>query len=222
MNYFHRCREATFEISVPKLVAGSALPGFWNSSYRSIINYMEQVTFGIQGIVTDSVTGAPLRAKVFIAGHDHDSSHVWSALPLGNYSRLLHAGNYNLSFTASGYYPKTVQAVNVTNLNTTVLDVKLAPLPAGIAGEELSDYLALAAYPNPAADRVILKSGRPSREDLILEIYNAQSVLLFRKKIKGDDLFNGHPLVLDKFAKGLLIIRVSGSRNSETIRLLYQ
>ena len=38
---------------------------------------MEQSLYGLRGIITDSITGLPLKAKVEIIGHDEDSSHVF-------------------------------------------------------------------------------------------------------------------------------------------------
>ncbi len=125
MNYFHQCREVTLEISNTKLVPASQLLNFWEYNHRSILNYLEEVTYGVRGIVTDTITGAPLRAQVFISNHDKDSSMVFSSLPVGNYHRLLKAGTYNLTFIADGYLPKTYRNVVVTDKNVVRLDARL-------------------------------------------------------------------------------------------------
>lgn len=125
MNYFHQCREVTAEISDTKLVPASQLQKFWNYNYRSLLNYIEQVTYGVRGTVTDSLTGEPLKAMVHITGHDKDSSMVFSSLPVGNYHRLLKAGTYNLTFSADGYMTKTISNIAVEDLSTVRLDVKM-------------------------------------------------------------------------------------------------
>lgn len=125
MNYFQQCREVTLEISNTKLPPASQLPLFWNYNYRSILNYLEQVTYGIRGIVSDTITGEPLKAQVLISGHDTDSSMVFSSLPAGNYHRLIKAGTYNLTFIADGYLPKTVRNVTTTDFGTVVRNVRL-------------------------------------------------------------------------------------------------
>ena len=50
---------------------------------------MHQSLFGLRGIITDSITDLPLKARVEILGFDLDSSHVYSNLPIGNYHRYL-------------------------------------------------------------------------------------------------------------------------------------
>ncbi|MBW6490959.1 MAG: T9SS type A sorting domain-containing protein [Lentimicrobium sp.] len=133
MNYFQQCREVTLEISATKLPPASQLLNFWNYNYRSLLNYMEQVTYGVRGIVTDTLTGEPVKAQISIFGHDMDSSMVFTSLPVGNYHRLLKAGSYNITFTAEGYLPKVINNVMVGDKSSVRLDVKLwngSPLAA--------------------------------------------------------------------------------------------
>jgi PKD repeat protein len=125
MNYFQQCREVTLEISSNKLLPTSQLESFWNYNYRSMLNYIEESLYGVRGIVTDSLTGQPLQAEVFIAMHDKDSSMVYSSLPIGNYHRLLKSGTYNITFKAPGYLNKTVTGVQVADGFITYLDVQL-------------------------------------------------------------------------------------------------
>jgi len=70
MNYFHQCREVTIELTNTKLVPASQLEEFWEYNYRSLINYIDQCQFGVKGMVTDSETGNPVVAEVYIDGHD--------------------------------------------------------------------------------------------------------------------------------------------------------
>lgn len=128
MNYFHNCREVTSELSTVKKLPANQLPAHWEYNYRSLLNYMEQSLYGIRGIITDSVTGNPVVAKVEIPNHDLDFSFVYSSLPAGNYHRLLKAGVYNLNVTAPGYKLKTIQSVQVTDRQTTVIDIEMIPV----------------------------------------------------------------------------------------------
>ena len=127
MNYFRYCREFTLELSDEKTPNPNDLPDLWDANYPSLLNYMEQSLFGLRGIVTDSITGNPLKAKVEITGHDIDSSHVYSNLPIGNYHRYIYQGNYNVTFTKNGYHSKTLN-ISVLNNTTTIEDVQLVPL----------------------------------------------------------------------------------------------
>ena len=125
MTYFQHDRECTIELSYTKLIPASQLLNFWNYNYRSFLNYMEQSLYGVRGIVTDSATGEPLHAKVLIIGHDIDSSQVYANLPVGDYHRLIKAGQYSFTFSAPGYNTKTINNVTVTDKNTTWLNVQL-------------------------------------------------------------------------------------------------
>ncbi|MCK4676673.1 MAG: PKD domain-containing protein [Bacteroidales bacterium] len=138
MNYFQYCRESTIELSSVKLLPASQLPAHWEYNYRSFLNYMEQSLYGVRGVVTDSLSGEPIKAKIFIDAHDIDSSHVYSSLPVGNYHRLLFEGTYDITYTAEGYYPKEVQQVNVVNGMSTIQHIQLAPgdLIAGFAASQ--------------------------------------------------------------------------------------
>ena len=78
-------------------------------------------------MVTDSITGLPLQARVEIIGHDVDSSHVYSRAVVGNYHRYLSAGNYQVSFSKNGYYNKTID-VNVVDDQVVIHDVQLVPV----------------------------------------------------------------------------------------------
>jgi hypothetical protein len=127
MNYFKFCRESTLELSSNKIPNPITLPDYWNYNGPSLVNYIEQSLFGVRGIVTDSLSGNPLNARVEIIGHDVDSSHVYSNLPVGNYHRYLSQGSYLITFTKNGYYDKSIN-VDVYNNLATVLDVQLLPI----------------------------------------------------------------------------------------------
>jgi hypothetical protein len=127
MNYFHHCREFTLELSNTKLPSASSLPAFWNYNYRSLLNYLEHSLNGLHGMVTDSLTGEGVQAKVFIQGHDVDSSFVYAALPHGDYYRYLPTGTYDLTFSAPGYVSKTISTLSLIMGQGQTLDVQLRP-----------------------------------------------------------------------------------------------
>ncbi len=140
MNYYRQCREFTLEVSNTKLLPASQLINHWNYNYRSMLNYMEESLYGIRGMVTDTITGEPLKAQVFISGFDKDSSMVFSSMPVGNYHRLIKAGTYNITYFAEGYLPKTVKNIAVNDLASTVVNVNLwdgTPIPAFTSSDTL-------------------------------------------------------------------------------------
>jgi PKD repeat protein len=125
MNYFQRCRELTAEISSTKLLPANQLEAHWEYNYRSLLKYIEQTLYGVHGLVTNAVSGAPIPAKVTISGHDLDNSEVYASMPVGDYHRLLKAGTYDLTFSAFGYNSKTIENVVVKEENTVILNVQL-------------------------------------------------------------------------------------------------
>lgn len=136
MNYFHQCREVTMEISGTKLLPASQLPAHWDYNYRSLLNYLEQSSYGLSGTITDLNSGDPLVGEVYITGHDMDSSWVYSVAETGKYFRLLFEGNYDVTFSADGYYPLTIEDVNIQNRELTILNVQLD------AGNLIPDFYA--------------------------------------------------------------------------------
>ncbi len=149
--YFRRGRECTIEISNTKLLPPAQLPAHWNYNYKSFLNYIQEVLYGVTGTVKDSVTNLPVKAKVTIAGHDLDSSEVYSDSLFGKYYRLIYGGTYNLTFSAPGYYTETVPNVYVKNDSTTIRNVLLNPIVQGITNGNTapSEYKLYQNYPNP-------------------------------------------------------------------------
>lgn len=127
MNYFRHCREVTIEISSIKTLPASQLQAFWNYNYRSMLNYIEQSMYGFTGTVIDSVTREPLVAKVEILNHDLDSSLVYSGLPLGDYHRPVKNGTYDIVFSATGYYSKTLFDVQISDYQIITNNIELVP-----------------------------------------------------------------------------------------------
>ncbi|HOY31233.1 MAG TPA: M14 family zinc carboxypeptidase [Bacteroidales bacterium] len=129
MNYFKHCREVTIELDSYFITPTENLNTEWNKNYNSLINYLQESLCGIRGIITDSCSGQPVRAKVFANGYDqaNDSSHVYSALPVGNYHKYVNTGTYSLTFSAPGYISKTISSISVTNGTATVVNVVLVP-----------------------------------------------------------------------------------------------
>lgn len=127
MNYFHNCREFTLEISNSKLLPASQLPALWEYNYRSFLNYMEQLRYGLTGIITDASTGEPLKAKVLFVDHDQDNSMVFSSSDSGNYHRPAYTGSYDVRYSALGYLTQEINDLNLTNYETLYQDISLEP-----------------------------------------------------------------------------------------------
>ncbi len=154
MNYFHHCREVTLEISDIKLLPANQLPDYWEYNYRSFLNYLEQALFGVQGSITDSISGEPIAASVFIEDHDIDNSWVASNPVHGKYFRPLYQGVYDITFSATGYQSKVYNQVNIMNKQLTTLDVELVYTGSGMQDIDTSGLFHIG--PNPNKGRIIL------------------------------------------------------------------
>lgn len=122
MNYFHNCREATFEISATKLISSDLLTDYWNYNKGGLLAYLIQGLHGIHGKVTDSL-GQPLEARISIDGHDIDNSWIETDIRAGDYSRYLKAGIYNLTYSVEGFNDTTIENVSVSDNQKTQLNV---------------------------------------------------------------------------------------------------
>ncbi len=146
MNYYRHCKEFTLELSQVKMPPPSQMPDFWNYNYRSFLNYMQQALYGVRGLVTNKQNGNAIKAKVFVENHDADNSWIYTGLPVGNYHRPIKEGLYNFTFSALGYYPKTITNINSTDQNTLILNVQLQPYGANKADFYASDTLTSPDY----------------------------------------------------------------------------
>jgi hypothetical protein len=216
MNYFHNCRECTVELSSIKMPPASQLVNYWNYDYRSYLNYIEQVYYGIQGIVTDTVTGQPLKAKINIASHDIDSSFIFSRVPGGFYDRVIDEGTYDLTFSCPLYYSKTIKNVSVSHYNGVHLDVKLKPLNPGIPQAKNGE---LAIYPVPARENIHIVIPEVDSPHWQLIIYNSLGINVHSAEIhnEGKTILT---LDMSAFPSGLYELYLSNSGGTYQKKIL--
>jgi hypothetical protein len=144
-------REVTIELDNEKETPAPQIELLWQYNYRSLINYLKNAIYGIHGTVRDFHTNANIEARVFITGHDKDSSHVYSNSSDGRFIRLLSPGIYNLKFSAAGYRDTIVTGVNVVNNVRTNLNVKMISIASQIDANFSADPV---IFPNPTTGSV--------------------------------------------------------------------
>lgn len=127
MNYVHHCREFVLEISNTKLLSSDLLPAHWTYNKQSLLNYMKEAMYGVNGVVTNE-QGEPVAAEIHILEHDTDAdnSYVVTDSDNGDYYRPVEAGTYTFQFSAYGYVPQTFENVVAVDGQATVLDVVLS------------------------------------------------------------------------------------------------
>ncbi|WP_299224446.1 M14 family zinc carboxypeptidase [uncultured Psychroserpens sp.] len=117
MNFYRGGREVVVELSNTKWIQGSAIDAHWDYNKQAFLDYMKQVNFGFQGIISDE-SGNPIKAKVSIAGHDNLNSFIFSNEDFGDYYRLIKGGSYNVTFEAPGYVTQNINVTVTDNMKT--------------------------------------------------------------------------------------------------------
>ena len=169
ITYFKNGREMTLELSNDKLLDAQLLPQHWNYNYHSFLNYINQSLYGLRGIITDADTGEPIEAKVEIFNHDIDNSFVFSNLPIGNYHRYLKAGNYNVTFSKTGYVSQT-KNIQITDNAETIQNVSLNKT-VGIDQHSFDDSILV--YPNPVKNKEFKIKSNINSDNLSIRLYNS-------------------------------------------------
>ncbi len=146
-NYYLQCREVTIEVCNSKVLQSNYLPNYWGYIYHSFLNNLKEAQYGFSGVVTDSLTLEPIEASVVIENHDDNVSFVYAHLPMGDYHRPVKGGTYQVTYSAAGYYPKTI-TLTATDEQATVQNVALVPYGYGV---ENLDKPLVEVYPNPTA-----------------------------------------------------------------------
>jgi len=109
-NYlWYNALELTLEISNTKYPSAPTLTSYWNDNLLAILKYSELVnTMGVRGVITDAVSGLPLKANITVPNRHQ----VFSDAKNGDYYKLLTQGTYQVTATAAGYIPLT-QVANI-------------------------------------------------------------------------------------------------------------
>lgn len=221
VTYFTGGREITMEISDDKHPPPDALTGYWDYNRRSLLNYMEQATFGIRGMVSDAVTTEPLRAKVEILSHDTDGSHVYSDPENGWYFRLAGGGTYDILFSAEGYHSRLFDNVSVTDRETSRIDVQLNPSGTISEGITRNDGTILNVFPSPSAGRIHVSFDLPEPAGIQLVLYDRAGRMI--RMLYSGNAGTGHnhiSLDISDINPGIYIFGLSYGRNRASRKII--
>jgi len=119
----------SMEISLDKQPAGPNIKYYYDINKPAMLAVIEHSGYGIEGTVTDAITGLPIKASVWV-GNNYPTFTDGGA---GDYHKYLVAGTYNIRFTANGYQPLLLTNITVNDLQSTVLDAQLQPLQSQFA-----------------------------------------------------------------------------------------
>ncbi len=202
MNYFMHAREVTIELHENFITPESQLDSLWQFNKQSMLEYIQHAHDGFQGIVKDTVSGLPLKARVDLLKHDADNSHIYSDQENGDFYRLAAPGTYDLHFSKRGYYPKTIRNISLFPGASVSLVIQLKPMNLQGPQNNFSED-AIELYPLPAGDflQVIIPP------DLIPEQLAIYSISGF----KVSELNNSHlphSIDISYLAPGIYVIEI--------------
>jgi hypothetical protein len=167
-------REVTIELDDLHVTPASQLSLLWQNNWRSMLGYLENALYGIHGIVLNSQTSAPVSAKVYITGHDTDSSHVYSDRLTGSFVRLLSPGSWNLTFSAKGYRDTTIYAISLFSGQKTDIIVNLEPKTSTTDTIPAAVFL----YPVPAKNKLNAVLTERTSGQVNVRIFNQTGMLM--------------------------------------------
>ncbi len=113
----------SMEISYSKQPPASQIMLYYNHNYPSMIAMIENAGYGLEGIVTDALTGGPVTASVFVNNY----FPTYTDPTAGDYHKYVLPGTYSITVVANGYQSQTINNVVVTTNSSTVTDFQLQP-----------------------------------------------------------------------------------------------
>ncbi len=213
-NYYLHSRETTIELSSAKMPDAASLPDYWNYNYRSLLNYINQVHYGIYGKITDT-EGNPVKAKLYIENHDKDSSEVYSNPENGMYYRMIAAGTYTLNFSAPGYSPVVKSNISIAENEQLRLDITMEKNSTAVY-EINKDRLQIKTINNPFTNQLNINLYlEKSAGNISVALYNLsgqkQTEVRFDNLPKGDNYLT---LNTSGLSQGYYLLKI-GTENSE-------
>ena len=113
----------SMEISYDKQPPASQIMLYYNRNYPSMIAMIEYAGYGLEGIVTDALTGATVTASVFVNNY----YPTYTDPTAGDYHKYVLPGTYSITVVANGYQSQTINNVVVTATSSTVTNFQLQP-----------------------------------------------------------------------------------------------
>ncbi len=113
----------SIEISTDKQPPASQVQHFYNINEPAMLELIKKCGWGIEGVITDSLTGMPVKASIWA----NDYFPVFTDPIIGDYHKFMAPGTYSLTVKANGYAPKTITGVVVPAQGSIVTNVQLVP-----------------------------------------------------------------------------------------------
>ncbi|NVO19571.1 MAG: T9SS type A sorting domain-containing protein [Bacteroidetes bacterium] len=118
---------------------------YYTINKSAMLALIEHVGYGIQGVITDAITGKPVNASIFVGAN----YPVYSDPEVGDFHKYLIAGTYDLKIVANGYETKNIPGVVVNNLQCTTVNAQLNPVSSQYAYRVVSAHIPSFNAQNP-------------------------------------------------------------------------
>lgn len=218
------CMHEIVEFSDSYAPPAAQLDTYWNDNRESFMHWIKAARYGVNGRVTDAVTGAPLAATVTVVGI---SKAVQTDPDLGDYYKLLDTGTYSLRFEAPGYVTQTISGVSTTWGTPTVLNVALVDETTDAPVLPVAGLRFEGNFPNPFNPTTTLRYRLPRDGAVSLEILDARgrrvcSLLEAMPQAAGEHelLWNGRDEAGRPLPSGLYQARLRAAGAEAGLKLL--
>jgi hypothetical protein len=184
-------REITVELDTNFVTPSSDLYDIWEYNRRSLLGYLENALYGIHGKVTDLVSKKPVKAMIFIEGHDKDNSFVFSDSLYGVFTRLLEPGYYDLKISANDYRDTIITNVPVITGEVTNLLINIQP---ELYPPDTTNRANPLFYPNPGNTYIKVVLPESFRGTLKIRMYSLAGIKVSDFETEATDI---DPVLLD-------------------------
>lgn len=114
----------TVELATEKQPPVSQLMYYYNINYPSMIAMVQQAGYGVEGTVTDALTGNPVQALIYVGNY----YPAYSDSMAGDFHKFVLPGTYSVKIVANGYESQTVDNVVVNDNSAAFLEITLSPV----------------------------------------------------------------------------------------------
>lgn len=182
MTYFQNCRSIILELCSSHLPDTSLLSNYWEYNYRSLINLIKDCDFGINGIVSDSISGLALKAQISIIGHDFDNSFVFSDSINGDFYRPVNSGSYSLKISAPDYNSVQIDNISILPNESKFFDIKLL---TNTKIESCNGSFNALIENNIITDKLIIKIINSDSDFIYFKIFNSLGQEIIYNKLSS-------------------------------------
>jgi hypothetical protein len=113
----------TMEISANKQPPASQIQNYYQKNVPAMIAMIQRAGYGIGGTVTDSISGLPVQASIFI----NNFFPVLTDSAVGDYHKYLPPGTYSIKVIANNYIPQFIDDILVGTGAAAVVNIQMHP-----------------------------------------------------------------------------------------------